>query len=121
MGIASEAHHTPLAPKDNLTGGKGELETQDDPLGPGLCAHQCDARAGKGLQVVLEVFFFARVWPRDSDGRGRARVGSHGDTWLGLGGVWGERFSLEDTRGGTWLASRSVLACAWPPCYAAFG
>jgi hypothetical protein len=77
VGIASKAHHTPLAPKDNLTGGKGELETQDDPFGPGLYAHQCDARAGKGLQVVLEIFFFARVRPRDADGRGRARVVSH--------------------------------------------
>ena len=68
MGIGPEPNHTPLTPKNDLTGGKGQLETQDDSLGPGLYADQCDARACKRLQVVLEVFFFARVGTRDADG-----------------------------------------------------
>jgi hypothetical protein len=67
MSIAPEANHAPLAAQDNLTGRKGELETQHDPLGPGLYAHEYDARARERFEVVLEIFFLAGVGTRDAD------------------------------------------------------
>ena len=67
MRVGSEANDAPLAAEDNLPIGKGELETQHDPLGPRLHANECDARTRERLEVVLEIFFFARVGAGDAD------------------------------------------------------